>query len=437
MDSQNTYQSDGNEHQYKSLPWQDAPESIEVEIPEAQSSIVDSLEPSTPLEPSTSLEPSIYSQASYQPAVPSIEQSSLSIINYQPKPKRRRRTKAEIIRDKAAETARRKAEAEDLVEATRLAEVIKEEALEAERAAKAIKKKEASDLIWTKSNNNRCTILRIAISKQHLWGKVSKKSFWSKVAQEISAKTSLPEHKSLSRAVSSWVKERRQFLKELESGEQDTESSYTEAIDTWISVLDSAQEEQDVIKSLTGQAEAETQQSLDWRDQQFQLFNNKKRSLPASFDSDKEEEEEERDEEEEGPIDLTREDDDFQDSPTTSSILPTRSTSPSRAGSLRPTLASRSRSASRIPSKQQRRDKEEEEQNILVSSVAKLTDFLINQKQSPSTSADVQEEIQKVKTQLNDQSTKIERFEGKFEELQGGIGKILAFLQEGKNLSPS
>jgi hypothetical protein len=153
MDSQNTYQSNGNEHQYQSLPWQDAPKSIEVKIPEAQSSIVDSLKPSTPLKPL------IYSQASYQLAVPSIEQSSLSIIDYQPKPKCQRRTKAEIIRDKEAETACRKAEAEDLAEAIRLAKVTKEEALEAKRAAKVIKKKEASDLVWTKSNNNQCTIL--------------------------------------------------------------------------------------------------------------------------------------------------------------------------------------------------------------------------------------------------------------------------------------
>ncbi len=112
---------------------------------------------------------------------------------------------------------------------------------------------------------------------------------------------------------------------------------------------------------MTGQAEAETQQSLDWRDQQFQLFNNKKWSLPASFDSNNKKEEKERDKEETGPIDLTREDNDFQDSTTTLSLLPTMSTSPLRAGSLCPTLASRSRSALRMPSKQQRRDKEEKE----------------------------------------------------------------------------
>jgi len=48
--------------------------------------------------------------------------------------------------------------------------------------------------------------------------------------------------------VPGWIKERREFLQALESGEQDPVSSYTEALDLWISVDDEYQRAKEVHK---------------------------------------------------------------------------------------------------------------------------------------------------------------------------------------------
>jgi hypothetical protein len=64
----------------------------------------------------------------------------------------------------------------------------------------------------------------------------------------------------------------------LESGEQDTESSYTNAIDEWIIIDDVQKRRKEEIKERQGRADRETEQSLQWRQRQFQTFSQKHRS---------------------------------------------------------------------------------------------------------------------------------------------------------------
>ena len=89
--------------------------------------------------------------------------------------------------------------------------------------------------------------------------------FWNKIAVIYAKVSGQPVHKTLSRTVSAWMKERRQFLELLESGEQDTESSYTNAIDEWIIIDDVQKRRKEEIKERQGRADKETKQSLQWR----------------------------------------------------------------------------------------------------------------------------------------------------------------------------
>ena len=65
--------------------------------------------------------------------------------------------------------------------------------------------------------------------------------------------------------VTSLVKERRQFLVLLESGEQDDHSSMAQALDAWIKVLDDRQAIADEKTEAKGAIDAETAKSVAWR----------------------------------------------------------------------------------------------------------------------------------------------------------------------------
>jgi hypothetical protein len=65
--------------------------------------------------------------------------------------------------------------------------------------------------------------------------------------------------------VSAMVKERRQFLEALESGEQDDHSSIAQAIDDWIKILDNRKLVLDAKSAAKGTKDAETAASIAWR----------------------------------------------------------------------------------------------------------------------------------------------------------------------------
>ena len=62
--------------------------------------------------------------------------------------------------------------------------------------------------------------------------------------------------------ISTLVRNKREFLKALESGEQDKATLYTEALDMWISVFDAQKEVKDNRERIRGRKKAETKASL-------------------------------------------------------------------------------------------------------------------------------------------------------------------------------
>jgi hypothetical protein len=66
----------------------------------------------------------------------------------------------------------------------------------------------------------------------------------------------------MKRIISTLVRNRKEFLKVLELGEQDKATLYTEALDMWISVLNAQKEVKDNKERIRGQKEAETEASL-------------------------------------------------------------------------------------------------------------------------------------------------------------------------------
>jgi hypothetical protein len=77
----------------------------------------------------------------------------------------------------------------------------------------------------------------------------------------------------LARAIDDIVKARRKYLAELkDSGEEDKATSYTNAIDEWISIVDGRKALEKSRKDLQGTREGETKESLQWRDDSMRLW---------------------------------------------------------------------------------------------------------------------------------------------------------------------
>jgi hypothetical protein len=85
------------------------------------------------------------------------------------------------------------------------------------KAKKATKKKGVQKQL---DDDDKLLIIRLAEENSELYSHISDKAFWKHVASRLEAQTG-KTHKSLARMVSAIVKERRQFLEALESGEQD------------------------------------------------------------------------------------------------------------------------------------------------------------------------------------------------------------------------
>jgi hypothetical protein len=82
--------------------------------------------------------------------------------------------------------------------------------------------------------------------------------------------------------VGACVKFRKKFLEELESGEQDTQNSYTQAVDEWIPFVDAVKAKAAELEGARGKANQETAASLAWRKRQCQRLTERRSLSPLS-----------------------------------------------------------------------------------------------------------------------------------------------------------
>jgi hypothetical protein len=104
-------------------------------------------------------------------------------------------------------------------------------------------------------------IFRLAIQAGDSWGHCTKKVFWQNITNSFEAATG-KWHTTLSRAVDDIVKARRKYLAENDSGEEDEATSYTDAIDGWISIVGDQKELEQVRKDAQGVCNGESQQLI-------------------------------------------------------------------------------------------------------------------------------------------------------------------------------
>ena len=86
-------------------------------------------------------------------------------------------------------------------------------------------------------------VLRLCLQEQAAFGHQTDKMFWRLISRRLFESRG-KEHKTLHRVVAKAVRERREFLALLPSGEHDNQSSMTDALDIWIAVQDARLEVQ-------------------------------------------------------------------------------------------------------------------------------------------------------------------------------------------------
>ena len=124
------------------------------------------------------------------------------------------------------------------------------------------------------TDDDRLHILRLAIQAGDSWGHCTKKVFWQNIANSFEAATS-KRHTTLSRAVDDIVKARRKYLAKNDSGEEDKATSYSDAIDDWISIVDDRKALEQAQKDAQGIRDGESQQSIKWREDGLKLWADK------------------------------------------------------------------------------------------------------------------------------------------------------------------
>ncbi|OBT43073.1 hypothetical protein VE00_05545 [Pseudogymnoascus sp. WSF 3629] len=105
--------------------------------------------------------------------------------------------------------------------------------------------------------------------------------FWRLIARRLREARG-KDHKTLSRAVAKVVRERRESLALLGSGEQDAQSSMTDALDAWIAIVDAQKEVKQAWLDAQGTADAETATSAAWRQASLALWADKTQVLRAA-----------------------------------------------------------------------------------------------------------------------------------------------------------
>ena len=114
------------------------------------------------------------------------------------------------------------------------------------------------------TDENRIHILRLCLQHRDAYGRDTDKAFFQKIANLLKEATG-KKHQTLGRAVKDMVKTRREYLTGLHDSEEEIPtSSYIQAIDEWIGVVDERkalkQQQKDIysdIVSLPGLKEAQ------------------------------------------------------------------------------------------------------------------------------------------------------------------------------------
>jgi hypothetical protein len=235
-----------------------------------------------------------------------------------------------------------------------------------------------------RDESNRTLVLRLCLSKQEIFShsSISLTAFWKTIGEEFKASSGITPPQTLSRTITTWVKERRDWLELHDSGEQDNKSSYEDALDDWIIVLNTKEASKQELRELQGQKDKDTQDSLAWRERQFQVFS-RKRECSTQDDEDTSDQELEYD---------------------------TPQESVERDSQATRTSSTQSRTTHR-KKKKTRRDSPDP----FARSLNRLVDHVVAQGTQPSTSEGrVESRIQKLETDI--------------QELKGGINQILSLL---------
>jgi hypothetical protein len=124
------------------------------------------------------------------------------------------------------------------------------------------------------TKNDQIHVLRLAIQAGDAYGHGTDKAFWQKITNAFEAATGRT-HQSLARAVNNIVKARRKYLAENNSGEEDKATSYTDAVDDWISIMDARKALNEARKEAQGNKERESKASLAWRDRNMKLWSDR------------------------------------------------------------------------------------------------------------------------------------------------------------------
>ncbi|OBT68867.1 hypothetical protein VE03_02068 [Pseudogymnoascus sp. 23342-1-I1] len=131
------------------------------------------------------------------------------------------------------------------------------------------------------TDDDMLVVLRLCLQEQAAYGHQSDRMFWRLIARRLREARG-KEHKTLSRAVAKVVRERRESLALLGSGEQDAQSSMTDALDAWIAVVDARKEVKQARLDAQGTADAETATSTAWRQASLALWADKTQVLRAA-----------------------------------------------------------------------------------------------------------------------------------------------------------
>jgi len=269
--------------------------------------------------------------------------------------------------------------------------------IEPPSTTKAQKKRATS--LWWKDKTNRTAVLRLCIDKQHIYGKpgISLASFWKRISVDYAALSQQPEHGTLARTVSTWIRERKEYLELLGTGEQPEESSYTDALDKWIEVEDRRKNDKQEVQERQGRADQETKESLEWRKRQFATLSQKD---TVEDESDSE-------------ANLYGSDNDESWSST-----PIRSKSQASSSTL----------SQRASSKRRRRAKDEEKEGdqLLLSTLARLTDHVVGQATPSNSEAKLRAEMEARQAVME---AKVNEVKVQVDRIEGGISEILKRLK--------
>ncbi|OAF63033.2 hypothetical protein VC83_00283 [Pseudogymnoascus destructans] len=121
-------------------------------------------------------------------------------------------------------------------------------------------------------------VFRLCLQEQAAFGHQTDKMLWRLISRRL-FKSRGKEHKTLQRVVAKAVRDRREFLALLPSGEHDNQSSMTDALDSWIAVQDARLEVQKARLDAQGTANAETTASSAWRQSSLALWTDKTQLL--------------------------------------------------------------------------------------------------------------------------------------------------------------